>query len=271
MEAESTFSPRELQDLECLPFPFQLNWIWLKEMHQMSGLRNPMFSIWQFPRLRSSSFPLTHNSCPSSSQNTEKVPGPPPYSPLCQSPVQLSSSHPLSQLLLSEVTRYFGPDDRGVNGNFHPTQMRSCMWTLSANDKTLIRQMQEVVTLQLWSSLPYAHSRHAIGKGSPLLYPGTRVHFLLPLTASRFPRFVSVGENWVRELRMRRQAQLFIDHPQLQNVKDLPPIPTGTLSVTKDESSKPENEFSLMNVSSYTFRMFTGHRLCLQWLNEGNT
>lgn len=52
------------------------------------------FSIRQFPRLCSSSFPLTHDSCPSSSQKTEKVPGPPPYSPLCQPPVRLSSSHP---------------------------------------------------------------------------------------------------------------------------------------------------------------------------------
>lgn len=96
---------------------------------------------------------------------------------------------PLSQLLLSEVTRYFGPDDRGVNGSFHPTQMRSCMWTLSANDKTLIRQMQEVVTLQLWSSLPPMHIRHATGKGSFFLSPGQSISF----SHWQYPHFLDLS------------------------------------------------------------------------------
>lgn len=135
----STFFPKELQDLEFLSLPFHLKWIWLQEMHYMSGIRSPTeFSTWQFLRLRSLSFPYSLVIvAPSSPRTQETVPEPLPtpdyFSHLCS---QLFT--PFSQLL-SEITRYFGPNDRGANGIFHPTQMRSCMWTLSANYKILIR------------------------------------------------------------------------------------------------------------------------------------
>lgn len=66
--------------------------------------------------------------------------------------------------LLSEVTKYFGPNDRGANGSSHLTQMRSCMGMLFANYWTKIREMQEVAALQLWISVPHVCSMHAVGR-----------------------------------------------------------------------------------------------------------
>lgn len=127
------------------------------------------FSIWQFPKLCTSSFPPTSDSWPPPPRILRQFQGP---LPLCTLPATCAAERltPLSQLL-SEVTRYFGPSDRGVNSSFHATQMRSCMCILSTNDKTLIREVQEVVTSQPRSSLAPMHSRHAIGKASLFLSP----------------------------------------------------------------------------------------------------
>lgn len=106
-----------------LPFPTQF----YKEMIQMSCFIRPTsFPLDSFP-----GFPhlLSHSLTP-------VAPPPPRIEKKSQGPLptlHFASTCAaefltlLSQLLLSEVTRYFGPDDRGVNGNFHPTQMRSCM------------------------------------------------------------------------------------------------------------------------------------------------
>lgn len=136
-EAESTFTPGKLQNPECFPLLFHFDWTWLKEMHQASGKQIPM--DFPFDRFPGFAHPFFHSQTivaplPPEYRDSSKVPSPLPTHPATCAAELLT---PLSQPL-SEVTRYFGPNDRGVNGSFHPTQMRSCMWMLSTNYKTLL-------------------------------------------------------------------------------------------------------------------------------------
>lgn len=168
MEAESPFSPRELRIWRTFSSPScRPDMVWGDAPNEWC-MRPHEGSLWQFPRLCSSSFPLT-NSCPSSPRIQRQLQGPLPV-PTLPATWAAALLTPLSQLL-SEVTRYFGPDDRGVNGSFHLTQMRSCMWMLSANEKTLMRQMQEMVLCSSEAQC-LLHSRCAIGKGSLLRSQG---------------------------------------------------------------------------------------------------
>ena len=118
MKAESTFSQRELKDLKCLPLPFHLNWIWLKEMQQMSCVKIAR-------SLPFDSFPgfacvLSHSSAIVASLPAQNRDSPMASSLLTLPATCVAELLTLLSQLLNEVTRYFGPYDRGVNGSFPP-------------------------------------------------------------------------------------------------------------------------------------------------------
>lgn len=256
----STFFPKELQDLEFLSLPFHLKWIWLQEMHYMSGIRSPTeFSTWQFLRLRSLSFPYSLVIvAPSSPRTQETVPEPPPDSWLFQPPVQLSSSHPSANcwvksqgilVLMTEVRmasstqlRWDHACERSLQiikswldkwrGGYFTTLKLSASYTQQACHR------ERIISPALRQSISFLYWQH--------------FYFLDPSLLKL---------SWVQEFRIQRKAQLLIDYPPLQNVKGLAPAPIGCwVSLKMKAVSLPTS--LLWQVSSYPFGMSTGHSIC---------
>lgn len=129
MEAESTFFPLSVSQsgVPFPPGPSQLDMASEGTSNERCKKSQCIFHLTVSQAWLPVFLPFTSHSCafplPPEHRDSSRAPSPLPTPPATYIAELFT---PLHQLL-SEVTRYFGPDDRGVDGSCHPTQMRSCM------------------------------------------------------------------------------------------------------------------------------------------------